>query len=289
MRVLCLILILGAGCRERDPAPRTAQLFFTSEFRGQVQPVGEEGGLARLVSVLKRETGPRWLDVGDLLAPGSNPGQTRLLIHQLAPFALALNLGPTELQQAPLLRGLRREVAPPWLSANARPVGEWGLARSFVRTVDGVRVGITGVVLPEGVTASDFVLLAHEPALANEVHALQDAGAELLVLLARMERREALVLAQVAPQLDFIIYGGDRAETVEPTREGDTWLVHAGGRGRAVGVLDLSVHASKGAFESGQARKGSANRFEVDFLPLDGRVPEDPGVSMRMVSGTESR
>ncbi|MEM1025077.1 MAG: hypothetical protein AAGD10_07975 [Myxococcota bacterium] len=288
MRVLCLILLLSSACREAKPT-RSARLYFTSEFQGRVAPSDQEGGLARLVSVLKRDSGPRWMDLGDLLAPNSTPAQARVLARPLSSHALALNLGPHELEQASLLRTLRREVAPPWLSANARPVDEWALARSFVRLVDGVRIGITGVVLPEGIETRDFVLLAHEPALANEVHALEDAGAEVFILLARLERRQAQVLAEVAPTLDFIIYGADRAETAEPTRHGDTWLIHAGGRGRAVGVLNISVHASHGAFDRGEGSLGTANSFQVELLPLDARIPQDPGVSIRLESGAQSQ
>ncbi len=265
MRALCLTLVALSSCRDGSEDARHVQLRYTAGFAAQLEA---EAGLAPLVAQLSRDPGQRWLDLGDLLPPDADLEFARRLARHLGPHALALNLGPHEVRQADLLQRLRREGALPWLSANARPIDEWSLARSFIRSVDGVRMGITGVVLPESAASEDFVLLEHGPALANEIHALQSAGAEVLILLARMERDEAEVLAEVAPQLDFIIYGAESSQVSAPARCGDTWLLH-GGAGRAVGRLRLSVRAPQAAFRLGEDGEGHPNRFWLDLRPVE--------------------
>lgn len=263
MRILCLTLVVLSACKEASKDARRVELYFTAGFGTEARPTG----LRPLVQGLSRVEGQRWLDVGDLLLADADPTFARSLVHDLGPHALALNLGPHEIRHGALLRRLRKEGALPWLSANARPIDEWSLARSFIRSVDEVRLGITGVVLPEAAASDDFVLLEHGPALANEIHALQNAGAEVLILLARMKRADAEVLAQVAPELDFIIYGAEEGQAAEPSRHGETWLVD-GGAGGALGHLRLSVQASRAAFRPAEAGEGHPNRFSLGLQPF---------------------
>lgn len=279
-----LLLALTAGCHNGehpaaasrsgtaqaqgvDPGPtwkpsRLAEVYFSTEVDGYVEPCGcttrPLGGLPRLASVLARGLKDRVLvDAGDLLFPTGditdvNRAQHLLKSRILARAyrrlgAVALNLGESDFTAGTdLLKDLQREGAVPFVSANLRPVGDSGpiVARSIIRNIGGIRVGITGVATPETVDGVDGVAaIEYGPAVRAEVSAMLRGGAELIVVLAHTGDLGARELAKAVPEIDVIIRapGTPIGQPPHgPERVGNAVIVEAGSQGQHIGRLTLA-------------------------------------------------
>ena len=185
LRVFAVLTVVGATaqCRNAESGPtsvprpraaskggqangwtpaRVAELYFTTEVSGYVEPCGcttkPLGGLPRLATVIRKGAVARTLvDAGNLLFPSKGVdditrGQHLLKADLLARAyrrlgVAAMNVAAADLTEGPaLLKRLQHQGATPFVSANVRPVGDHGpeVARSFLRTVGDIRVGITG-------------------------------------------------------------------------------------------------------------------------------------------------
>lgn len=282
LSVLTLALLVAPwGCRNGDRAAsspkagsavkqagagwtpsRSAELFFSTEVSGYVEPCGctlePLGGLQRLATVLSQSTVEHGLvDAGDLLFPDHLDDLTReqhlLKSHIMARAyrqmgALAINVAPADLQAGPEhLLALQQEGAVPLVSANVRPKGSHGpeIARSFMRTLGGIRFGITGVATPEAVAqvSSEVTVIEYAPSVRSEVQALRKAGAEVVVVLAHVGEAAALELATMLPEVDVVVRAPgtpiERAPSA-PKQVGSVLVVEAGSQGQHVGRLRFS-------------------------------------------------
>jgi hypothetical protein len=241
---------------------RVAEIYFSTEVSGYIEPCGcttkPLGGIQRLATVLERGRTDRVLiDAGDLLFPPSGLDEITKAQHLLKSRilarayrqlgAVALNVAESDLSAGiDLLKDLQREGAVPLVSANVRPSAESGpaIARSFVRSVGGIRVGITGVATPEkvagigGVTAIEYA-----PALRAEIAAMRKGGAELILVLAHTGEVGARELAKAVPEIDVIVRAPGtpiEREPQGPERVNGVIVVEAGSQGQHVGRLTLS-------------------------------------------------
>lgn len=242
----------------RWKAARTAELYFTTELEGYVGPCGctsePLGGIERLATLIGQSQAPRGLvDAGGLLFPTELDDLTRqqhlLKSHILARAyrqmgAIAMNVGSTDLLAGPEhLLALQQEGAVPFVSANVRPRDDGPeIARSFIRTLGGIRFGITGVALPEAVAqvSRQVSALEYTPALRSEVKILREGGAEVVVVLAHVGEAAALELAQLVPDVDVIVRTPGtpiERDPVPPKRVGAVLVVEAGSQGQRVGRL----------------------------------------------------
>lgn len=279
-RLLIPLLVSSAwACRngDRKPAPavanaaaeapawrpaRTAELFFSTELDGYVEPCGctsePLGGLQRLATVVGRSEVPHGLiDAGNLLFPTEWDDLTRpqhlLKSHIVARAyrnmgALALNVAPADLMAgADHLLALQQEGAVPFVSANVRPRKHGPeIARSFIRTVGGVRFGITGVALPEAVAqvSRDVAVIEYAPALNSELEAMRKGGAEVVVVLAHLGEAAALELARLIPRIDVIVRAPGtpiERKPSPPKQVGPVLVVEAGSQGQHVGRLRFAL------------------------------------------------
>jgi hypothetical protein len=90
------------------------------------------------------------------------------------------------------------------------------------------------------------------PSLASaaeeEVRALQEAGADIVVALVRSDRRTGRQLAANVDGIDFVVQGGlDLEQAIAPATVGDTAIVHAGRQGQGLVVVDI-YHRGSGAY-----------------------------------------
>lgn len=243
---------------------RTATLYFTSELLGQVEPCGCRsrplGGVQRIAQIVDRPAAA-WLDTGDFLFPAAmgdhevaqHVSKARHLarIFRLA-GGIALNVGPTDAHRgAALLRELQREGALPLVSANIRPVGDGGpsVARSYLRKVGDTRVGVTGLATPESFAdLQGLAALEYGPLLSSEVGALREDGAEVVVVLAQLDRAHATKLAAAVGGIDLLLHGSRPddgwGEPSPTTQVGQTIIVDGGFKGRYVGALRMSFPPS---------------------------------------------
>jgi hypothetical protein len=203
-----------------------------------------------------------WIDTGDFLFPpevGEHEAAQHVLkarylarIFRIA-GGIALNVGPTDAHRGSTwLRNLQREGALPLVSANIRPVGEGGpsIARSFVRRVGGLEVGVTGLATPEAFAdLHGLAALEYGPMLKAEVDALREDGVDLVVVLAQLERVHATRLASAIDGIDVLLHGSRPddgwGEPSPTTRVGRTVVVDGGFKGRYVGSLRFSLPRSR--------------------------------------------
>ena len=114
-----------------------------------------------------------------------------------------------------------RKVAPPRQACNARGMA---LEAPRVETIDGVKVGVFGVVTPALVKP----LAAGEPVAAAKkaVAELRKKGAQFVVALCGMDRTETRALVKAVPGIAFAVVGADVGEGMaEPEPVGDAWLM----------------------------------------------------------------
>lgn len=293
-----------ASVPDAPPPGRRADLYFTSELFGQVEPCGCRsrplGGVQRIAAIVDRP-GAAWIDTGDYFFPPRvaehEAAQHELKARHLARIfreagGIALNLGPADAQRGgAFLRSLQQEGAVPLVSANFRPVKEGGpsVARSFVRRVGDLRIGITGVGTPESLDVhADFAALEYAPTLATEIDALEEQGVDVVVVLAQLERVHATRLAATVDGIDVLLHGSSPedswGEPASTLRIDQTVVVDGGFKGRYVGQVRFLLPEGDGAPASLRLRDPDRKRkledrvatYRSELRRLQARgVPED--------------
>jgi hypothetical protein len=242
------MLAAAAMARDGAAAERRAVLFYTAETHGTLEPCGctsdPLGDFAR-VSALVRKTagaGKRALlvDAGNLSYPvtDSSPRKqpaddlrARFIASELAklPFGGSA-LGESDLQRGP------KGVLPKRLAVN--------LAAEFVSPsnlvdVGGIKIGVLGIATTAtaaraGVTATD-----PEKGAKDEVARLRGQGAEIVVLLAPVERPVARTLARTSGA-DFVVVGKNVGLGMRRAESAGTGFVIAPGEElQYLGRLDI--------------------------------------------------
>lgn len=335
---MCVALVLGpAACRNGDRATespsghttggfapaRIAELYFSTEVDGYIEPCGcttkPLGGIQRLATVLERGRKDRVLiDAGNLFFPDrieplareQHLLKSRVLARVYRQLgAAAINIAENDLAEgSDLLKEMQREGAVPFVSANVRPVGDTGpsIARSFLRSIGDIKVGITGLATPEhlsnvkGITAIEFA-----PAVRAEVANLRKEGAEVIIVLAHAGELGAKDLARAVPEIDIIVRAPGtpiEREPSAPVRVNNVIIVEAGSQGQHVGKMTLSF--GTGAPErplllddSGQRqvkqralteRKIRAYRMEADAWSVDPTKAEAVKAKEQQIAALEA-
>jgi hypothetical protein len=288
------VLLASISCRKEARTPpsgtseRVVDLYFTTDVRGYIEPCGCQskplGGIQRLAHVVGSGPYPSGLvDTGSLLLPrdeitavtrDQHEMKAQLLAQAYREMGvLALNLGASDLSLGlDLLHRLQREGSVPWISANDRPVAEGGatIARSFLRTVGGIKIGFTGMVSPELLPSADpsLALLEYMPPLQLEVRSLRERGAEFVVILADLPERDTRSLALAMQGADLILHGpGSPIERAPraPESVGEVVMAEAGRQGQYVGRvrMHLPARASQGRVAFHDAAAKSAQSIEL--------------------------
>jgi hypothetical protein len=241
---------------------RIAEIYFSTEVSGYIEPCGcttkPLGGIQRLATVLERGQSDRVLiDAGNLLFPTTGVDDVTRQQHLLKSRilerayrqlgAVALNLAESDLTGGiDLLKELQRDGAVPFVSSNVRPIGDSGpaVARSVIRNIGGIRVGITGIATPESIAGiGGITTIEYAPALRAEVAAMRKGGAEAVIVLAHAGEIGARELAKAVPEMDVIVRAPGTPIEREPQgaeKVGDVIIVEAGSQGQHIGRLTLS-------------------------------------------------
>ncbi|MDK9726343.1 MAG: bifunctional metallophosphatase/5'-nucleotidase [Sterolibacteriaceae bacterium MAG5] len=253
-----------------------------------IDPRGPRGGLARLatlVATVKREApGTLFLFGGDTLSPSVESGLFKGAQMMAAWNALQVDAavpGNHEFDFGEaVLRERLAESAFPWLAANLladRPLP--AVRASQIRIVNGVRVGLVGLLTPDTVTLSKpGPKLRFEgliPAARREAAKLRAEGAEVLVALTHNTLAEDRELA-AGGMFDLILGGHDHHLITELA--GRTPIFKAGSDARDALHVRLRLE-----------REGDRHRLagmSWDILPVDARWAEDPAV-LALAAGYE--
>lgn len=266
-------------------SPPTLELVFTGDTDGEISPCGcnflPMGGLARRKSALEKlkKNGPYLLfDVGNALfqEQGLNDHvpleRAQLLLKTMGQFGVKvmaaggkdLNYGTRWLKVNAEQHGIRV------LSANLREDGQAPFDASAVVEHEGVRVGFVGLS-PEKLKQQPN--LSSAPALESARAALTalDGKVELKVLLSTAGPKEAQQLSQaLGDAVDLIFVAGEARNVITLQTGSGNLLVPAGGLGRAVGVLTLTLGDGKG-FNDPFERAKLLKNVEAKIASLRGR------------------
>lgn len=310
---LCWLLALAAagGCPSSNGKPKSAGredagerivLFATTEVKGQLEPCGcnsdPMGDVARIVKlVAETRAGGQAvvvLDAGSLLYPHDMTGdvapedQQHLLRGK---FLAALygdqlkaevGIGPFDLGDQP--------VAPPRQAANLPAGGPIPVAEPHVVQAGKVKLGVFGVAAPSAVKG------ASDPAAAARaaVDRLRKDGAQVVVGLAQMQKKDARDLARKVTGIDFLVVGqnapADPARVSEVADQvGATWLVQPANRGQVVSRLEIAVRGG-GPFADaiGPARVPILESKLADARQELARFEKDPSADRSFVAAKKA-
>ncbi|HEU5055102.1 MAG TPA: multiheme c-type cytochrome, partial [Kofleriaceae bacterium] len=146
-------------------------------------------------------------------------------------------LGPFDFSKQP--------VALPRLAANLAPGGVVTRAEPQVIQAGKVKVGVFGVAAPSAVKGASDPQAAASAAVAE----LRKQGAQVVVGLAHMQKKDARKLAGDVKGIDFLVVGqnapGEPGKVSDvPDQVGSTWLVQPANRGQVVSRLEIAVRGA---------------------------------------------
>lgn len=265
--VVILMPLCAAACRTPAPAPPapptansapgSVRILATAELHGTTEPCGctsdPLGDLARIAGLA---SGGLWVDAGDLLYDAQAPSESRRAQADRKAEAIARIYGDARAESAigpsdlfSFGGGAKIELARQACNA---PVEAFAVkASTQVREVNGLRIGVFGVVDPARFLATRDKLplparkgltIPQPPgdAARAAIAALRADGAEIIVGLLSMTRAEARKLLATTPGIDFGVIGLDVEDgmpEVEPVGQG--WLLAPADQGRKVARLDI--------------------------------------------------
>jgi hypothetical protein len=280
---------------------RRMVLFYTAEVHGTVEPcgctsdpLGDVSRLAALMADTRRElggAGVALVDAGGLLYPEGGISireqpSADVRAEFMASEFLRLGLIGAGIGETELVRGTTH-VRPPRLASNVEGAG--ALVRPpRVERVGDIDVGVLGVADPQ--VAATLATAVHgqagDPvaAVKRDVTRLRAAGAELVVLLAPVDKVLARKLAREAAP-DVIVLGkrvGRGMSRLE--QSGATFLVAPQDELQQVGRLEIVL---RGRARAGTSHSGASSgpRFEL----RDAGGPEADRLRLEEIARTRAR
>ncbi len=250
-RVAALALLLGgcAGAPSAAPRPRTVTIVAVSEVRGTPEPCGCQsdplGDVARVATLAR---GGLLVDAGGLRygedpIPKEAEAQAELKAQFLEKAwrdaGALVGLGEEDLRfGAARLAGAERLVA----NASGYPF----LTAHAVRDLDGVKIGVFGLVDPQRADRYPGLAVGDPVAAAKrEVAALRGAGAKVVVALAHLPRSAARRLAAEVPGLSLVVAGDDTDDGGEPEQVGDAIVVQPAKEAQRAARVELHLDGDR--------------------------------------------
>jgi len=285
--LLVVFLAMAAGPLVIKPTPQTGRLVNLTLMQlndvYQLLPNGPnaEGGLARIATLQKAIVSQSdhviFVLSGDTLSPSLESiafkGGQMIDIWNNLGLNLAV-LGNHEFDLGPdVLRQRLRESHFTWLAANVidkttgAPFG--GAQRFVIQEVDGVRVGIFGLLTADTAQTSqpgpDIEILDPIATARDLVPQMRAQGAQVVIGLTHLLLADDKRLAEAVP-LDLILGGHDH-QLIAP-EAGMTPIYKMGSDARNLGRLDLKI----------DARSGKLQSSEWTVIPVTQGVQEDARV-----------
>ena len=252
MMVATVLSLLGVTLLT-VPSPtethRRATIFYSAETHGVLEPCGctsdPLGDFARASGLVRAAAGrgknALLVDAGGLSYAGGTLSAkqrpaAKLRAEFLAREIVRLPFGGAALGDTDLAAGVG-QVKPRRLAVNLD--GASFVEPSRIVEVGGIKIGVLGIADPAVARTAGLTAREPEPAARAEVVRLRQAGAEIVILLAPVERPVARGLARTSGA-DFVVVGKsvgrgmDRAEQV-----GDAFVVAPADELQYLGRLDI--------------------------------------------------
>jgi 5'-nucleotidase len=282
--VLAIATILSAGLTTlAQPAAECTTRITLLQVNDvyQFAPVdrGARGGLARVMTLRKeiQKESPHtlFLFAGDTISPS-----VESITYQGAQMIEAWNtagldyatFGNHEFDFGPeVLRERMKESRFSWIAANVidkKTAKPFGGAESFIiREIDGVKIGIFGLVLPETLTTSrpgpDVDFLSPCETAKRVVSDIHARGAKVVVALTHLSIREDKEVARCS-DVDVII--GGHEHTLIESAAGGAPIFKMTADARELGRIDLNISKASGELES----------IDWKVIPVTKETKEDP-------------
>jgi hypothetical protein len=280
---LAASILLSPDARASGSAERRVAIFYTAEAHGKLEPCGctsdPLGDFARVTALVRSATGRTksalLVDAGNLVyaEAESSPKMlpvARLRSHFIADEITKLPFGGSALGETDCLHG-KDGVMPKRLAVNLPPSAFTETSRLL--DVGGVRIGVLGIADPSA--AAKIGLTADDPLESSkrEVARLRAAGAEIVILLAPVERPMARSLARTAGA-DFVVVGknvGQGMATAEAAGSG--YIVSPADEMQRVGRLEIVLRGNrKTSTPEPLLDGGSAEQQKLQLTDLDRRL-----------------
>ena len=280
--LLTIIAALSAAAQPEASSSKCAQITLLQvNDVYQFMPVdrGTQGGLARVSTlrkqIMKDAPNTLFLFSGDTISPSVESiklkGQQMIDAWNNIGLDYA-TLGNHEFDFGPeeLLKRMR-ESKFQWLAANVTDTkgnSFGGMPPFVIREMDGIRIGIFGILLPETTTTSkpgpDVKILDACETAKRIMPQMRAAGAQVIVALTHLTMREDKQLAHCVPEIDIII--GGHEHTLLQSLAGRTPIFKMTADARQLGRFDLTVDRATGKLQS----------VDWEVIPVTDQVMEDP-------------
>jgi 5'-nucleotidase len=260
--ILCGV-VTGSAQQTAECTTRITLLQVNDVYQFAPVDRGTRGGLARVMTLKKQiqKESPHtlFLFAGDTISPSvesiTYKGAQMIEAWNTAGLDYA-TFGNHEFDFGPeVLRERMKESRFPWIAANVidtKTGKPFGGAESFViREIDGVKIGIFGLVLPETKTTSrpgpdvDFLNPCETAKkVVSDIHA---RGAKVVVALTHLSMREDKEVARCS-DVDVII--GGHEHTLLESAAGGAPIFKMTADARELGKIDLNISKTSGELES---------------------------------------
>jgi 5'-nucleotidase len=283
-QLVCTSYLLFAAtmCFSADNKPISINFLHVNDIyqTAPISPKEPRGGLARLSTMVQeiKHAEPETLFTfgGDTLSPSVESGLFKGQQMMAAWNELGVDfavLGNHEFDFGETtLRERLAESKFPWLTANliANPSLP-AVKRTELRTINGIRVGLIGLITPTTTTLSKPGPNLHFeqllPVARREIALLRKQGAELIVALTHCTLQEDRMLA-ASGLFDLILGGHDHHLVTEVV--GRTAILKAGSDARD------AIHVHLRMEQKGKGYRLAGTQWNI--LPVDGRWVEDAKV-----------
>lgn len=291
-------VLLSRQGHTKDRNERRAVFFYTAETHGKLEPCGctsdPLGDFARVTALVrataKRSRGVLLVDGGNLVySTGETSAKAQpaaeLVSKFIADEIVRLPFGGSALGDTDCLHG-KTGVMPKRLATNLPPSPFTEASRLL--DVGGIRVGVLGIADPSASQQLDVPALDLVESSKSEVGRLRAKGAEIVILLAPVERPLARSLAR-GSGTDFVVVGkkvGDGMPAAEAV--GNAFLVSPADEMQRVGRLEVVLRTTRAApvpeplrdAGSAEQRQQRLADLEHRFVRLEadlGRWQAEPG------------
>lgn len=259
LRIFTVFILVSAFALARPGYAQTVDLTLLHvNDVYQISPKGGTGGLAQLMTLLKKERARADNTLttlgGDLLSPsvmsGLLKGEQMIELFNALKIDAAV-LGNHEFDFGPaILRERMKASSFPWITSNVfendgKPFG--GGTLSSIRQVGDYKIGLFGVLTPEteflantGGEAKFKPVMETAKAMVAD---LKKQGAQVIIALTHLDFSEDRELATQVKGIDVILGGHDHDPLA--AYENDTLIIKAGYDAHYLAVVDLKIEMRK--------------------------------------------
>lgn len=257
-------------------------ILHTNDIHDHIRPGdGGIGGLVHVSSYIKQARAERddvlVLDAGDvaekgdLVAHRTHSKITYEAFRRIGYDAVAIGNHEHDEYLQPGLHKFEKILGQSLLCANlVEPNGAVAFESSRIVEVNGIRIGLTGAIVPRKEGGLDAKATGR--ALAREAAALRERGAQLVIAICHEGATECADWSRAAPGIDVWV-SGHTHEAIDPRVVPETGaiIVQAGCYARWVGRLELEVDRDTGKIVSHHGRLVPMTHTEI---PVDTEMLE---------------